>query len=141
MTNCVNIINTPKLMSFWNINEIYITCVTVWGIEHNTILQFYTLLFNNPVLRLNHCSFTTINVHYIRLQHRASPEPQSPEPGLSPGISNPPNRASGNYPGSRAGPCPVLLSSPEPGFPPESLKSPRTEALRPITSTLSIHPN
>ena len=64
--------------------------VTVWGIVHNTILQLYTLLFNNPVIRLNHCSFTTICVHYIITQYRASPEPQSPEPGLSPGISNPP---------------------------------------------------
>ena len=31
-------------MSFWNINEIYITCVTVWGIEHNTILVLYTFI-------------------------------------------------------------------------------------------------
>ena len=101
----------------------------MWEIDHNTILQFYTLLFNNPVIMFNHCSFTTICVHYIITQYRSSPEPQSHEPGLSPGISNPPNRASGNNLSSRAGLCPVLPSSPEPGFPPESLRSPRLSAL------------
>ena len=107
--------------------------VTVWGIEHNKILQLYTLLFNNPLLRLNNCN-TTIIVHYIRLQHRASPEPQSPEPGLSPGISNPPNQGLRQLSGfprralpgtaelSRTGISPGVLKvfqtirAPEPGF-------------------------
>ena len=78
--------------------------VTAWGTEYNTILQFYTLLFNNPVIRFNHCSFTTICVHHIITQYRASPEPQSPEPGLSPRISNPPNRP------------PVTIRVPAPGL-------------------------
>ena len=89
--------------------------VTVWGMEHNTILQFYILLFNNPVW-LNHCSFTISSVHHIRLQHRASPESQSPEPGLSPGISNPPNRASlREYLTLRTGP-PATIRIPAPGL-------------------------
>ena len=38
----------------------YITFVTVWGIDHNTILQFYTLLFNSPD---NHVKSLYIYIH------------------------------------------------------------------------------